>query len=900
MIGETDADLRGLLTQHRDLVLGSGIAPNVAVARGYRSATVRSEWRRLGFSDVQSRVPALLIPLHGVAGGVVGYQLRPDEPRIRDGKALKYEFPAGSRMVLDVHPHIRDVLGDPSAPLWITEGVRKGDAAVSIGLCCIALLGVWNFRGTNERGGKTTLPDWDAVALNGRDVFVAFDSDVMLKTAVHDALARLGGFLASRSANMRYVYLPSGSGGAKVGLDDYIATGRSVDDLIALASTELRRPVNESDDADRSYVETAAGLIWRKPVQGGTVDVPLADFTAKIVGDVVEDDGAEERRFYEIEAVLDGRVQRVTIPASQFASMSWVGDRLGAAARVWPGIGLKDHLRFAIQVLSDAIPSRHVYAHTGWRLIDGKWIYLHAGGGIGADGLTTGIEVALSGPFARFRLPDPPDGAPLVGAVGACLALLDLLPQRVVMPLIASAWLAPLHGLLSDEAPDFVVWLHGPSGTYKSETIALAQALFGDFSRQSLPASFAATPNAIERLAFIAKDALLAIDDYHPAGDLREAQAMNQVANRLLRGVGNGSGRARMKADTSLRAALAPRCVPVVSGERLPEGHSNTARMFSVAVEPNSLPVDRLTMAQEQRRLYPLATAAYLRYIAGRFEAFRETLPDRFRALRRMIEGIGGHRREPGQIAHLLLGLETYFDFAVEIGAMRADERDDRLQRARLIFLEHAREHADMQDEGKPEQVFLRLLGDGFAGKRAYLEDKRGGPPDDAQRWGWEIVTRQDQDGEERAELRHNAAAQLVGVLDGEWLLLFPEAVFQFVSEAARRSGKSFPVESKTLIRRLAEARLIATDTESGQRRLKINAWIGGETRRVIKLRREALSSSPASSDREDREDGERASSRASAVHSDVIPFLPGLPGFDDERSPSDNRVDEEIVEWTA
>jgi len=38
-------------------------------------------------------------------------------------------------------------------PLFITEGIPKGDAAVTIGLCCIALLGVWNFRGTNDAGG---------------------------------------------------------------------------------------------------------------------------------------------------------------------------------------------------------------------------------------------------------------------------------------------------------------------------------------------------------------------------------------------------------------------------------------------------------------------------------------------------------------------------------------------------------------------------------------------------------------------------------------------------------------------------------------------------------------------------------------------------------------------------
>ena len=53
--------------------------------------------------------------------------------------------------------------------------MRKADALVSIGLCCVALLGVWNFRGTNDAGGKVALADWESVALNGRGFEDRFD-----------------------------------------------------------------------------------------------------------------------------------------------------------------------------------------------------------------------------------------------------------------------------------------------------------------------------------------------------------------------------------------------------------------------------------------------------------------------------------------------------------------------------------------------------------------------------------------------------------------------------------------------------------------------------------------------------------------------------------------------------
>jgi len=159
-----------LLPQHVELLEKSAITPKVAKARGYRSVNSKAELDRLGFSSAQQLVPGLLIPIHNVAGEIANYQLRPDEPRIRDGKPVKYETPAGSRMVLDIPPLARKWLKDPKEPLFITEGARKADAAISKGLCCIALLGVWNWRGRNEYGGKAVLPDWESVPLNGREI----------------------------------------------------------------------------------------------------------------------------------------------------------------------------------------------------------------------------------------------------------------------------------------------------------------------------------------------------------------------------------------------------------------------------------------------------------------------------------------------------------------------------------------------------------------------------------------------------------------------------------------------------------------------------------------------------------------------------------------------------------
>jgi hypothetical protein len=132
-------------------------------------------------------------------------------------------------------------------PLFITEGIMKGDALTSLGLCTVSLLGVYNWRGTGPHGGITALGDWESVHLQGGRTYIVYDSDVMQKSQVHNALRRLHEFLRVRGADLRLIYLPYGPGATKTGVDDFIATGNTVDDLLALATDELRGVAQEED-----------------------------------------------------------------------------------------------------------------------------------------------------------------------------------------------------------------------------------------------------------------------------------------------------------------------------------------------------------------------------------------------------------------------------------------------------------------------------------------------------------------------------------------------------------------------------------------------------------------------------------------------------------------------------
>jgi hypothetical protein len=245
----------GIFPQHAELLRASAISPEVARQRNYQSVDTKARLDSIDVPKAHRNVPGLLIPVYGpesANGEAATWQYRPDHPNFNGrGKPVKY-VTAMRGLVVDVPPAVKPHLGDPDRPLWITEGSRKADSAVSHGIDCLSLLGVWNWRGTNDRGGSVALAAWEFIALKGRDVFVCFDSDVMVKATVRIALRRLTGFLELRKAAVFLVMLPEAPDGEKTGLDDYLAAGGTVADLEDAG--RIIRP-GELDDFTRNGAE---------------------------------------------------------------------------------------------------------------------------------------------------------------------------------------------------------------------------------------------------------------------------------------------------------------------------------------------------------------------------------------------------------------------------------------------------------------------------------------------------------------------------------------------------------------------------------------------------------------------------------------------------------------------
>jgi hypothetical protein len=611
---------------------------------------------------------------------------------------------------------------------------------------------------------------------------------------------------------------------------------RELDAALSPIRREIRT-ANPPPTAAGEYRISAGRIVHLRPTPQGAVEVPLANFWARIVETVTRDDGAESFAAFAVEgALVDGSpLPRAAVKAVDFPRMDWITGAWHGRAVVFAGLGTRDHLRCAIELLSRDRAERVEYLHTGWRNIGGRCVYLHSAGAIGTEGAAEGIAVALPSALSRFELPAPPDGKRLADSLRASLRLLDLAPPRIAFPLLAAVY-RPVLG-----SCDFSIHACGPTGVFKSEFAALCQQHFGaGLDARHLPGSWSSTGNSLEALGFAGKDSLIVVDDFAPSGSTADVQRVHREADRLLRAQGNASGRARCRSDATLVQGKPPRGLLLSTGEDIPRGQSLRARLLVLEFTEGDIDAGRLTACQQDAAggLYAEALAAFLRWLASRYQGIRDGLRADVAALREKALAGTAHRRTPEIVANLFIGLKHFLAFADEAGAITAADKAELLRRSWEALGEAAAAQAEHVQAADPVGQFVRLLAGALASGRAHCAALNGNEPEHADGWGWrEHGTRIG----ENSHVEWRPQGKRIGWTNGDALYLEPEAAYAEAQDLAREQGDSLPIGARTLWKRLRERGLLASWDATRQRNT-VRRRLGGQERgEVLHMRADVL-----------------------------------------------------------
>ena len=263
---------------------------------------------------------------------------------------------------------------------------------------------------------------------------------------------------------------------------------------------------------------------------------------------------------------------------------------------------------------------------------------------------------------------------------------------------------------------------------FKSAIAALEQQHFGaNMDGRNLPASWSSTSNALEEIAFQAKDALIVIDDFAPQGNLSNLDRYHSGADRIFRAAGNHSGRARLDSTATLRASKPPRGLVLSTGEDIPRGHSVRARLLILEMEKGMVNKEELTNCQMAARdgLYSRSTAGFVSWIAPRYEEHKAKVAKSAEALRTALVGAEIHSRTPEIVTKLQASFNLFLDFAVHSGAIEEAERKKLEDRCWMALRTVAAAQTKHQVSAEPTERYLTLLRSLLASGKAHLSPRK-------------------------------------------------------------------------------------------------------------------------------------------------------------------------------
>ncbi len=558
----------------------------------------------------------------------------------------------------------------------------------------------------------------------------------------------------------------------------------------------------------------------------------ISNFTARITREITKTDGVTEAKVFRIEGYhSDGTYfPEIEVDAKSFTSTDWVMELWGTKAEICVGTKFKDHFCAAIKRLSEPCAEK-VYLHTGWVKHDGRFSYLSSSGGIGCEGLNPNMLTQLSGSMAAYDLPAP-SGTPPLSVEYVLGAFAELIEDGSALLMLGGVF----RSLLSEFKPCSVsLYLQGTTGTYKTATVGVLQAFFGDkFNGTCLPENWSSTANAIEKKMSLAKDALFVIDDFVARGTAYEVARLQRDAERVFRSQGNLSARGRLNQFMEVRKESIPRGMVCATGEDVPHEQSLQARLLIFSIKKGTTRLNILSELQRHAADGRLAlmTAEFLCWLARLADEnkVKPLINDIEIDLRgRLPEE--GHARTQSNLVQVLTGIWVYMRYARDQGYIDKNIEEGFKARSLLMAKDIADHQAITDKTSSIAHRFIELLQSALSQALCHLVDPDGYKPEIPLSVGWRSMGA----GE---YVRFEGQGAKVGWISDECIYLDLTATQSVLKKLSGTAGNYLGSSDSAIQKALFEAGLL---TDKSKNRYTKKVTLEGSRRTVLCVDRDAV-----------------------------------------------------------
>lgn len=429
------------------------------------------------------------------------------------------------------------------------------------------------------------------------------------------------------------------------------------------------------------------------------------------------------------------------------------------------------------------------YKHIGWIDINTNLFYIHAGRAIGP------YNIDLRGDSCFKLVYDSKYSEK--AAFDLMIDMTNIAPKRITVPLLLYNLLATLNHLfrIARYEPRTVLWIHGLTGSKKTELGKIFTCIFNRDEEDYIPATFFDTPSSIDPKFTEYKDCAFLLDDYCPTSSYKEKRNMEEIVTKVVRSIGDRTSKSRMNRDMNKQKEFRPLGLCVVTGEDLPTGHSRKARIIGVEVNKDDVNEEILSIHQSHKTAYSTAISNFIKWVANNVDWVVAFIKNEFSFGRQLLKGRYNHARFVDAHIHFEAILKILMEYAVSSGLIDNKRKLTIHNECSKAIAEVILNNNDELYEEGSGKMYLKAIKD--------LIDS----------------------GQERLIKINNISRcktfKSVGYEDEENIYLHPGTAYQAVFSYYKRESKLFPLSKMKTHEALDDLNVIVTATEKRNGRLK-------------------------------------------------------------------------------